>query len=100
MHAHHHLHGGLSTNAPVHVRLSGKVLGQIPPVGYGITHEYHPALDRRRCFEPQVILMVAAQLVPVLELVGKMGRRPRQATLRGWGIEVLHELRPHGKRQA
>jgi hypothetical protein len=100
VHAHEHLHGRLSTDTAVHVRFSGKVFCQIPSVGNRITQENHPSLDGGRFFQPQVILMVAAQLVPVLECVDELGRRQRRATPRRRWIEILHKLRPRKKRQA
>ena len=80
-HAHQHLGSGLSADAAVHVGLVREILRQFPTVGDGVTEEDDAARIGRQLLEFLVVGVVAAELIPVLELVGEALGGGRKATV-------------------
>ncbi len=70
-----HLRSGLPADATVHIRLAGKVFGEIPAICNGIAQEDDAPFDFWRFLEAYIVIVVAAQLVPVLELVRQTRRQ-------------------------
>ena len=90
-----HLRSGLSANATVHIRLARKILRQFPTVGDRVTEENYAPLLRRLGLKSHIVLMVAAYLIPILQLVGEALRGELQAAVCFGRLEFRHELRPH-----
>ena len=88
-HTHQHLRSSLSADAAVHVGLTWKVLGEFPTVSDGIAEEYHAAGVWRQLLEPLVVGVVAAELIPVLQLIGEGFGGGRQAAVGTRRSELL-----------
>jgi hypothetical protein len=74
-------------------------LGEPPTIGDGIAQKHDAARIGCQGFHALVVLMIAAELIPVLKLVGKTMRETRQAAVGLGRIELVHQLAPAGRRQ-
>ena len=73
--AHQHLRSGLPVDAAVDVRLTGKIVGQLPVVGDGVANEHDSILARRRRAERRIGLAIALQFAEIIGVDGNP-RRP------------------------
>ena len=82
---HEHLRRGLAADAAIDVRLAGKRVSRRPTIGNRIAHEHDPAGIDGLLHQLAIRLVVAAQLVPVLELIGQRrgGIRKQQLAAAG-----------------
>src|SRR5208337_2872671 len=87
-----HLRSGLPANTTVHEWLAGKILRQFPTVGDRVTEENYAALLRRLSLKSRIVLMVAAELIPILQLVGKALRGELQAAICFGRLELRDQL--------
>jgi hypothetical protein len=91
-HPNQHLGCGLAADAAVDVRLAGKEFLQVPSVGDGIAKKGHPPGHARLRLQTQVVLVVTAKLVPVLEFASQPFGGMREAAAGLGRIEILYEL--------
>ena len=89
IHANQHLRRSLPADSAIHIRLAGKVLVQPPEVGNRVPHEYDSLRICRLLLQVFVGLMIAAELVPVLQLICKATRAIQQAAVRARRIELV-----------
>src|SRR5208337_563236 len=89
-----HLRSGLPANATVHEWLAGEILRQFPTVGDRVTEENYAALLRWLSLKSHIVLMVATDLIPILQLVGKALRGECQAAVCFGRLELRDELPP------
>ncbi|HTW31271.1 MAG TPA: hypothetical protein VMD76_06305 [Candidatus Sulfotelmatobacter sp.] len=92
IHANQHLRRSLPTDPAIHIRLAGKVLVQSPEVRNRVPHEYDSLRICRLLRQVFVGLMIAAELVPILKLIGKTTRAVEKAAVRARRVEVIRQL--------
>ena len=95
-HPNQHLRSGLPANAAIHVRLAGERLRQLPDVCNGVAEEHHALRLRRLRLQRFIGGVIAAKLVPILELIGESLRRRGQAAVCPGGPVFFHQLAPDG----
>ena len=89
-----HLRSGLAADAAIDVGFAGERFEEFPAVGDGVSVENDAA---GLGLEFGVIGVIAAELIPVLELVGEGLGGGRQAAVGAGRGEVLGELSEHGQ---
>ena len=93
IHADQHLRRRLAADAAIHVWLARKILLQVPEVGDRIAHEDDAPGRRRLLLQILVGLMITAQLIPVLQLVGERSRGVDETAGRARRIKLVGQLR-------